>query len=83
MKKTSEEWQKILLDGVNITICDPDGWDRRNWKESFQEEKITAAEFGTRVGMSTCMAEVGAFDELQKRIGVWTNQENSQEEQKA
>jgi len=83
MKKTSEEWQKILLDGIKITVCDPDGWDRTDWKQSFQIEKITAAEFGTRVGMSTCMAEVGAFEKLQKRISTWTNQENFQTEQKS
>ena len=73
MKKTSEEWQELLLKDINVRICDPDGWDRSNWDYSFKQEKITAQEFGARVGMSTCLSEVGAFEELQKRIDVWTN----------
>jgi hypothetical protein len=49
MRKTSEEWNKLY----NITILDPDGWDRKNFYYSWYEEKITKDEFKRRVLEST------------------------------
>jgi len=49
--KTSEEWQKES----NVTIYDPDGWDRKNFQYSWYEELITRAEFEHRAMYSTCM----------------------------
>jgi hypothetical protein len=44
----SSEWAKIL----DVTIMDADGWDRRNFDESWAE-KITREEFESRAGRST------------------------------
>lgn len=49
--KTSEEW----LEEKKIIILDPDGWDRKNYQYSFNEEKITEKEFNKRVMYSTIM----------------------------
>jgi hypothetical protein len=48
--KTSREWIK----DYPLTIIDPDGWDRTNFVFSFNEERVTLAEFKYRVSMSTC-----------------------------
>jgi hypothetical protein len=48
--KTSQEWS---LDFTNLTILDPDGWDRQNFDYSFKEEKITKDEFLKRLARST------------------------------
>jgi hypothetical protein len=49
---TSVEWcDKIgIEDGI---ILDPDGWDRTNFKYSFEQEKITREEFINRLAGST------------------------------
>jgi hypothetical protein len=50
--KTSVEW----LQDYPLTIIDPDGWDRSSvdgYTYSFDEERITLAEFKYRVAMST------------------------------
>ncbi len=47
--KTSAEWHK----GSNITIIDPDGWDRNNYDHSFNVEKITRKEYNKRIALST------------------------------
>jgi hypothetical protein len=47
--KTSKEWNEIF----RYEILDPDGWDRKNFDFSFNEEKITQEEFSRRVCMST------------------------------
>lgn len=49
--KTSEQW---LEDYPRTVIYDPDGWDRTNFKFSFNEELITKAEFEKRKLRSTC-----------------------------
>jgi hypothetical protein len=49
--KTSEEWQREFKD---LTIIDPDGWDRLNYEYSFNEELITRGEFRYRANRSTC-----------------------------
>lgn len=48
--KTSEEWQKEY---PNITVFDPDGWDRQKFAQSWNE-LITQKEFEKRVSFSTC-----------------------------
>jgi hypothetical protein len=34
---------------------DPDGWDRKNYEFSFNEEEITGEEFTSRLNRSTLM----------------------------
>lgn len=54
--KTSLEW--LDEDEFNqIIIMDPDGWDRSNYKYSFEEEKISKNEFNKRLMYSTCMTQ--------------------------
>lgn len=47
--KTSEQWIK----NCEITVLNPDGWDRRNFNFSWYEEKITIEEFQRRLTTST------------------------------
>ncbi len=49
MKKTSAAWAKWC----NVTIIDPDGWDRKNFNYSWNEEKITKEEFIRRTNSSS------------------------------
>lgn len=57
--KTSEEWLKIYKDDKpNFQLLDPDGWDRRNYKYSFYEEKITNMEFMGRIIASTVSDQI-------------------------
>lgn len=55
IKHTSKEWYKILYPNKEIKIIDPDGWDRTNWKYSWEEELISEGEFKKRLLASTCM----------------------------
>jgi hypothetical protein len=55
VKKTSAEWVSELYPANNLTILDPDGWDRSNYGFSFNEEKITKSEFHHRLLKSTCL----------------------------
>jgi len=48
--KNSKEWRKEFKE---LTILDPDGWDRKNFEESWNEP-ITLEEFKRRVMLSTC-----------------------------
>jgi hypothetical protein len=48
--KTSVQWLREFKD---LTILDPDGWDRLNWDYSFNEELITRGEFRYRANRST------------------------------
>lgn len=50
--KTSDDWDREY---PNITILDPDGWDRTNYQFSWFEEKITKEEFEKRMMHSTCI----------------------------
>lgn len=50
IKRLPAEWEKIL----NITIMDPDGWDRRNFVESWNTS-LTQEEFQEKADMSTLM----------------------------
>ncbi len=47
--KTSAEWQAQSL----YEVINPDGWDRRNYTYSWNEEKITETEFFSRMSVST------------------------------
>ncbi len=49
-KKTSAEWIKQK---PYLTILDPDGWDRKNFDYSFNQELITFEEFSRRLNVST------------------------------
>jgi hypothetical protein len=49
--KTSAQWLREFKD---LTIIDPDGWDRLNYEFSFNEELITRGEFRYRANLSTC-----------------------------
>lgn len=51
--KTSEEWHNKYYS--NITVFDPDGWNRSNWHFSWFKEKITRDEFEKRMFKSTCI----------------------------
>lgn len=49
-KKLPAEWAELL----GITIMDPDGWDRRNFREDWAKP-ITQNEFNEKAAMSTIM----------------------------
>lgn len=49
LKMHSLFWQNV----TGIEVLDPDGWDRRNFEESWQEA-ITLEEFMRRASKSTC-----------------------------
>ena len=51
--KTSSDWQEILC--PKMIILDPDGWDRSNYDNSFNEELISEEEFNCRLIGSTVM----------------------------
>jgi hypothetical protein len=53
IRKSSKEW-KQEPQHKDVTILDPDGWDRTNLEASM-EEKITEDEFINRLNRSTCM----------------------------
>jgi hypothetical protein len=48
-KKPASDWEPIF----NLRVFDADGWDRRNFDESWAEP-ITAGEFNRRAWVSTC-----------------------------
>lgn len=50
-KKSSAAWQEMYS---KLTILDPDGWDRQNYEQSWNE-LITLEEYKRRVNLSTCM----------------------------
>lgn len=64
-EKTSKEWcvqfgiayntltERKLGAKAIFTILSPDGWDRKNFNHSFGVEKISLAEFKSRVNVST------------------------------
>lgn len=52
-RRTSAEWYENLRKFYDITILDPDGWDRKNYEYSFNEELITSEEFDRRLMAST------------------------------
>ena len=61
--KTSEEWNDYVTQNYNFDVLDPDGWDRRNWDYSWNQEQISLNEFGLRCLRSTVkgISEVERF----------------------
>jgi hypothetical protein len=57
-KQTSQQWYDDLYPAQEVIIMDPDGWDRRNWDYSWEEELITELEFKNRLFMSTCITNI-------------------------
>ena len=51
--KTSLDWCAMIPAQYQISIIDPDGWDRANWYFSYYDEKITFQEFMNRLMQST------------------------------
>ena len=68
VKKTSNYWQELLTDPLEISIMDPDGWDRKNYDYSYNKEEITAREFQKRVCGSTCCFNPDSFRLLSERV---------------
>ena len=60
--KTSAEWEELVPKKYNLTILDPDGWDRKNFQYSFYEELITKEEFKRRVSSSTVQCNIDFFN---------------------
>jgi hypothetical protein len=58
VEKTSQQWYDELRKMENITIMDPDGWDRTNYKYSFTEELITKEKFNERLSRSTVKGNI-------------------------
>ena len=58
VEKTSQEWYDELRKTENITIMDPDGWDRTNYQYSFTEELITKEKFNERLSRSTVKGNI-------------------------
>tara|TARA_B100000767_G_C19726373_1_gene519661 strand:- start:399 stop:1187 length:789 start_codon:yes stop_codon:yes gene_type:complete len=46
---TSKDW----CDFCKVVVLDPDGWDRTNYKHSFEVEKINLTDFAVRLSDST------------------------------
>lgn len=65
-KKTSAEW---INDPTykDVTVLDPDGWDRTNYKYSWNEELITESEFISRLFQSTLMMNGSANAKINDR----------------
>lgn len=61
-KKTSKEWEEMIPKKFGVIIYDPDGWDRKNYDYSFNEELITKEEFKMRLTNSTVMCKVEFFE---------------------
>lgn len=55
IKKTSQQWYLEIPKSYGFIIMDPDGWDRKNYDFSFNQELITKPEFIERTHKSTCI----------------------------
>ena len=51
IKKTSVEW----ADEFKVLVIDPDGWDRANFKELWNNELISEEESRKRLNVSTAI----------------------------
>ena len=58
VEKTSQQWYDELRKTENITIMDPDGWDRTNYQYSLTEELITKEKFNERLSRSTVKGNI-------------------------
>lgn len=61
IKKTSKEWYEEIPKEHKLVIMDPDGWDRKNYDYSFNEELITKNEFDSRLASSTVLCNRSFF----------------------
>lgn len=52
IKRTSAEWHQLKPD---LIVFDPDGWDRKNYQYSWNEELITEEEYNNRLIQLTCI----------------------------
>lgn len=73
IKKSSKDWYYSIPAIFKFVIMDPDGWDRKNYEFSFNEEQITKEEFVKRAQYSTCLVNgpmpIDWFDEWLKQKG--------------
>lgn len=53
--RTSAEWQRLF---PNVLVVDPDGWNRKNYQFSWNEELITKEEYDKRVSFSTTRRKI-------------------------
>lgn len=58
--KSSEEWQKLYPD---IVVLDPDGWDREDFTNSWNE-KISLQEYEYRLVRSTCTGKLSSISPI-------------------
>lgn len=49
--KTSQDWQQEFPD---VIVCDPDGWNRKDYNFSWHQELIPLNEYQRRLLYSTC-----------------------------
>lgn len=59
--KTSKKWYELIPKEHKLLILDPDGWDRKNFEYSFNEELITKDEFKKRLINSTIQCNHSFF----------------------
>jgi hypothetical protein len=64
-KRTSKEWQVIFPE---IVVIDPDGWDRKNFDYSWNEEKIGVQEYFKRRLLSSCKSFSQVFAGVRDEI---------------
>ena len=62
IKKTSQHWYAEIPGELGFVIYDPDGWDRKNYEFSFNEELITTEEFINRTFHSTVLSNKKAHE---------------------
>ena len=59
--RTSKQWEELVPKKYKLVIMDPDGWDRKNFDWSFNQELITKDEFMNRIARSTIRCGMGMF----------------------
>lgn len=64
IKRTSKFWLEQIPKEHNLTIMDPDGWDRTNFIYSFEVEEITKEEFDIRLSASTISCNRSFFENI-------------------
>lgn len=62
LRLSADEWL-ARPEYSGITVLNPDGWDRRNYKASWAE-KLTKKEFEQRLSVSTCQWSSEAMKRL-------------------
>ena len=60
--KTSKEWQELFKE---VVVLDPDGWYRKNYKYSWEEELISLSEYYNRIIQSTCKFDTNIISNLE------------------